>query len=186
MKYFTPELYIQGNSSDERLVDQAEEAWEQAVTRYRRHYRKIKPQLPEAVRKFHDEYCLHDAAVFGPAKLSINTLPWGFQDVVIVAQNIGTLYAEHLNTLMFLQYAVTAEPVIEVPVPSEHFSRSQPYWLYDEIDAIEPGVFSHEILLSDGRVVKLRFRELRFHLADLVHPVCAAEARILPDKAASA
>jgi hypothetical protein len=90
--------------------------------------------------------------------------------VVIVAQNIDTLYAEHLNTLMFLQYAVTVEPMIEGPVESPPFHAAQPIWLYDEIDLVEPGVFSHEILISDGRVVKLRFRDFQYYIASLILP----------------
>ncbi len=151
MKYFTPELYVQGNSADENVVDKAEAEWERAIKRYRRHYHKIESLLPESVRKFHDECCLHDADVFGPASLSVQTLPWGFYDVVLVAQNINTLFPEHLNTLMFLQYAVTGEPTVERPVSLEAFHAAQPIWLYDEFDVIEPGVFCHEILISDGR-----------------------------------
>ena len=67
MKFFTPELYVQGNSSDDDLVDWVEEEWERRLKRYRRHYKKIEPQLPPMLRKFHDEQCLHDADVFAPA-----------------------------------------------------------------------------------------------------------------------
>jgi hypothetical protein len=187
MRYFTPELYVQGNSEDPDLVDQTEVEWERAIKRYRRHYKKIAPQLPDALRNFHDRCCLHDADVFGPARLSLQTIPWGFQDVVIVVQNINTLFAEHLNTLTFLQYAVTAEPVVTVPFPHEVFRTGQPIWLYDEIDVVEPDVFSHEIFISDGRVVKVLFREFRYQFAPLVGPQDAATSQVLPQgKAASA
>jgi hypothetical protein len=164
MKYFTPELYIQGNSPDEDVVDRAVEEWERANKRYLRRYKKIKGLLPESFCKFHDECCLHDADVFGPAWLSMQTLPWGFRDLVIVAQNVNTLFAEHLNTLMFLQYALSAEPVIERPGPETFFHKGQAIWLYDEVDVLEPGVFLHEIFIRDGRVVKLRFRDFRYHI----------------------
>jgi hypothetical protein len=186
MKYFTPELLLRFRSLDDEVADAADDEWEQAIRRYRRHFKKIRPHLPEAVRKFHDEYCLHDAAVFGPARLSVHTVPWGFQDVVIVAQNRNTLFPEHRNTLMFLQYAATEEPVVETPLPAEKFPQGQPHWLYDEIDVIEPGVYSHEILLSDGRVIQLRFRELRFHLAKVVAPVAREAQEIVTEKAVPA
>lgn len=178
MRYFTPELLLRFRSLDDDVADTAEAAWEQAIKRYRRHWKKISPQLPESVRRFHDEYCLHDADVFGPAKLSVQTLPWGFHDVVLVAQPLNPSFPEHPNTLLFLQYAMAAEPIVEVPVRADAFHLERPTWLYDEFDLIEPGVFVHEILLSDGRVVKLRFRELRFHLATIIEP--AEEGRKVP------
>ncbi len=185
MKYFTPELFIKGNSPDDDVVDQAEAEWERASARYRRHYRKIARHLPESLRAFNDQCCLHDADVFGPARLSVHTLPWGFLDVVIVAQNTNTLVPEHLNTLMFLQYGVTAEPSVDVPVSSEVFYPGRTIWLYDEIDLIKPGIFSHEILFSDGRVVKLCFREFRFQIAPMV-PALATVKDTRKAKAASA
>jgi hypothetical protein len=53
------------------------------------------------------------------------------------------------------------------------FRPGQPIWLYDEVDLVEPGLFTHEILLSDGRVVKLQFREFRYHFAPLLSPSVA-------------
>ena len=46
----------------------------------------------------------------------------------------------------------------------------QPIWLYDEIDLIEPGVFSHSILVSNGLVVTIHFREFHYHIAPLLTP----------------
>lgn len=179
MKYFTPELYVQGNSSDPDAVDWVEEEWERALKRYRRHYKKIEGQLPESVRYFHDHHCLHDADIFAPAWLSPQTMPWNFQNVVIVVQNINTLLPEYKNTLMFLQYAVTAEPVIDTPLHSDAFNKVQPIWLYDEIDVVEPGVFSHEIFVSDGRVIRLTFREFQMQVAKLVSPSQAVANGVL-------
>ncbi len=73
MKYFTPELYVQGNSDDDDVVDFVEKEWERRNNRYRRHYKKIQSQLPETLRKFHDEQCLHDAdwAGFRPCFLPL-------------------------------------------------------------------------------------------------------------------
>ena len=186
MNYFTPELYVQGNSDDEDVLDQTEAAWEKAIKRYRRHYKKIEPHLPPELRKFHDEQCLHDADVFGPARMPLYSLPWNSRDVIIIAQQVNTLFPEFLNTLAILQYAVTAEPVVEVPVKSDVFHPGQPIWLYDEVDLVEPGVFSHEILISDGRVVKIQFREFRYQIAPLVLPGTSGQKEGVPDKAVSA
>src|SRR5438270_1917164 len=158
MKFFTPELYAQGNAPDDDLVDQAEEEWERRLKRYRRHYKKIEEQLPPMLRRFHDEQSLHDANVFTPAVLA-GSVPWKPPEVVIVAQQVNTLIPEFLNTLAILHYSITADPIVTVPLQAEAFHGSNPIWLYDEVDVVEPGVFSHEILVSDGRVIKLLFRD---------------------------
>ena len=189
MKYFTPELYVQGQSLDDDVVNRTEEAWERASQRYRRRYGKIKSQLPEPLRKFHDEQCLHDADWCGIAQLSACTLPRNSQDVTIIAAQENTLIPEFLNTLAILQYTVTAPPVIERPVESEVFSYVQPIWLYDEIDLIEPGVFSHSILVSNGLVVTIHFREFHYHIAPLLTPARNGHVpaeRAAPQKSASA
>jgi hypothetical protein len=177
MRYFTPELFVRGNSADDDVVDQVEEEWEQATRRYRRHYKRIEPHLPESLRRFCAEQCLHDADVFAPALVS--AVPYG-REVVIVAQQINTVLPETVNTLAILTYTVTADPVVEVPVTSNVFNKTQPIWLYDEVDLVEPGVFTHAILISDGRVVKLRFREFRYLVAPLIRagdrPAVAAPA----------
>ncbi len=166
MKYLRPELHVQLNSADEGLADQAEEKIEQASEACRRHWAAIKPHMPASVVKFCEEQLLHDADVLGPAKLDGAPLRPGSGDVVIVAQQVNTLDAAHLNTLIFLHYVTTAEPEVAVPVPSRVFRHDPaPHWIWDEFDLVEPGFFTHSILLSDGRVVTIRFRDFHYHLA---------------------
>ncbi len=165
MKFFPPQLHVQFNSADNTVALEAHEEWERCVKRYRRHYKKIEPHLPSLLRRFHDEQCLHDADVFAPAFLP---RPFGNgPEVVIVAQQINTLFAESINTLAILQYTITAAPVIEVPLASPVFKGVQPLWLYDEVDLINNNEFSHEILISDGRVIKLQFSDFTYHIAPL-------------------
>jgi hypothetical protein len=175
MKFFTPELYVQGNSNDDDVVDWVEAEWERRIKRYKRHYKKIEAQLPPMLRRFNDEQCLHDADVFAPAVLPRNA-PWNGQEVVIVAQQTNTLVPEYINTLAILQYTITAAPVIETPLESPVFKTGRPHWLYEEVDVVEPGVFSHEILTSDGRVIKLLFSDFTYHIAPLCLPAPAAGA----------
>jgi hypothetical protein len=174
MKFSTPELYVRGNSDDPDEVDRVEAEWERASQRYRRRLKKIEPSLPPQLRQFLAEQCLHDADVFGPARLPVYSMPANPGDVIIVAQQINTLIPEFINTLAILQYAAVADLVVGVPYPSPVFSKAYPYWLYDEVDLIEPGLFSHEILFSDGRVVKLVFKEFRYHIAPLILPAQVA------------
>jgi hypothetical protein len=172
MKFFPPELYVRVVSSDDEVADAASEEWERAGTRYLKHIKKIWPQLPESLRKFESEVFLHDAEVFGPARLSMQTIPWSDHDVLIVTHNINTLLPEQNRTMTVLQYAVTENPVIQIPVWSDNaFHKGNVIWLHDEIDVVAPGIFSHEIQLSDGRVVSLKFREFRYHFAPLILPV---------------
>jgi hypothetical protein len=138
MRFFTPELYVRGNSADDDVVEQIEE-WEVAIRRYRRHFKKIEPHLPEALRRFADEQCLHDADVFAPALLPGSPF---WREAVIIAQQINTLFPEYVNTLAILTYTVTADPVVEVPLKSQVFHATQPIWLYDEIDLIGPGEYT--------------------------------------------
>ena len=168
MKYFTPEMYVQCQSRDDDVLDRVEEEWERAGQRYRRRYKKIESQLPEALRKFHDEQCLHDADWCGLAQMPTYTFPLNSPGVTIVARQVNTLVPAFLNTLAILQYTVTAPPVIEKPVEAPVFSDGRPEWMYDEIDLIEPGVFSHSILVSNGLVVTIQFREFRYHIAPLL------------------
>jgi hypothetical protein len=187
MKYFTPELFVRGNSKDPDEVDQVEAEWERALKRYSRRYKKIEPHLPEGLRRFHSDQCLHDAEIMGPAQLSFYSLPWNGKDVVLIAKQTNTLVPEYLNTLAILQYAVVEDTVVERPVDAEVFKTSRPIWLYDEVDLIQPGVFQHEILISDGRVVRIRFHDFRYHIARLL-PVAgaAADAAPKPDPSLSA
>lgn len=166
MKYFLPELYVQLNSADEVLADAAEEALDRASEQYNQRWAEIGPLLPPSVVRFYEEQNLHDADVFAPARFAGPSFPLG-GDVVIVAQQINTLYADFINTLAFLSYTAPEEPRVELPVRSPVFKVVQPIWLYDEFDAIAPGLFTHSIFISDGRIVTIRFRDFHCHVAKL-------------------
>jgi len=182
MKYFTPELYLQGQSLDDDVLDRTEEEWERRIKRYRRHYKKIEVRLPAALRRFHDEQCLHDAEWCGLARLPVHVFPSDSQEVTIIARQENTLIPEFLHTLAILHYTATAEPVVEKPRDSA-FQEIHPIWLYDEIDVVSPGVFSHSILVSNGLVVTIHFREFRYYIAPLLDPSlngAADEAQPVP------
>jgi hypothetical protein len=185
MRFFRPELYVQGNSPDDDLVDEAEEALERASADYNRRWAEIKAQMPTSVVQFHDEQNLHDADVFAPAQFAGPGSPLG-GDVLIVAQQINTLYAEFIDTLALLSYATTEAPQVEIPIRSPVFNPVQPIWLYDEFDVVSPGVFTHSILISDGRVVTIRFGDFRYHLANLLgKDVLRILASVLPEQTPS-
>jgi hypothetical protein len=134
------------------------------------------------LRKFHAEQCLHDADILAPALLP-RSAPWKEPEVVIVAQQINTLLPEFVNTLAILEYTITADPIVEVPFQADVFKNVRPIWLYEEVDLVGPGIFCHEILISDGRVIRLQFRDFNYHIARLCLP---GQAGTQPTKPAEA
>ena len=171
MLFFTPELYARFNSSDEREADEADEAWERASVRYRKHLDGIRDRMPSAVRKLAD-LCLHDVELLAfdqavePAFLTPHapTAPfpyWSATAVLSVRSESG------IATLFYVLWDRTRE----VPSPEDWpFSKEHVHWLYDEIDthAGQPGLFLHRILFSDGRVVEIPFMSVIVHNIFLV------------------
>src|SRR5438874_13783984 len=49
MRFFTPELYLKFNSSNDGEADQADEAWEAAIRAYRHHLKGVRDKMPSQV-----------------------------------------------------------------------------------------------------------------------------------------
>ena len=164
MKYFTPEMYVQGNEEDIDL-DEHDDEWERRLETYGEQYQKIEAQLPQALQRFNREQCLHDADIFAPAVMGSIS-----RELVLVAQQVNTLLPDTINTLAILIFTLDGEPSVTVPVESSHFHPTQPIWLYEEVSMPAPGKFVIEILVSDGRVIRIPFSDFRYHIAPLVLP----------------
>ena len=156
MRFFTPELYIQFNSADDAEADRADEGWEHAIRDYRRHVDRFRSDLPVGAQRL-AELCLHDAEVqtwdgeINPT--SNGKIKWSAV-AVLTLQN-----GEEITTLIYSLW----DHVSEVTPPSAwRFSQEKVHWLYDEIDAAQyrAGAFFHRILLSDGRVLLIPFRDV--------------------------
>lgn len=147
MKHFTPELYIKLNDKNSRTAMKAEDQWEKAIEAYRSRISEIRKQLPKAVRDLAEKTCLHDAEYLGlttvPAPQSCDWLSF--------------VSVRHHADMVFLLYFSPEEPFIHQPVSNWSFSPENVHWLYDEVDIVEENYFLHEILLSDGRILSLRF-----------------------------
>ncbi len=152
MKYFTPELYVRFNSRDPDEADRADKEWDAAQDRYEKHLKRIRRRLPEKVRVLSNKLCLHDAEYQGFANSPLAPLPW--QLAIVRVQQADKVY--------FLLYVLTEDPEIKRPVVSKVFSKEQPRWLYDEVDLEESGDFCHEILISNGLVLRLVFQQFDF------------------------
>ncbi|HEV3025738.1 MAG TPA: hypothetical protein VGX76_24865 [Pirellulales bacterium] len=147
MKYCTPQRYVDFNSDDDEVADRADQQWERALADYRNHLKRISGQLNEKVREFAKASSLHDAPYLGLTKIS---LPSAAGDLAILA-------VERAEQVVLLVYMLADEPLVERPLEAAVFSNQAVHWLYDEIDISPNGTFSHRILLSDGRIVSLRF-----------------------------
>ncbi len=147
MKFFTPELYVRFNSAVTSVANRANADWELALAAYRKHRRSIRLKLPASVACLANDTCLHDAEYLGFTKM---TMPAMTGDMVLIAVRKD-------GAVNFLVYVLDGEPMVTRPLEADVFDVAQPHWLYDEIDIARAGVFQHDILLSDGRVLSVQF-----------------------------
>lgn len=160
MRFFTPELYVRFNSSDEEEADRANEAWEKALVDYRKHLDSIQDRVPSQVRKLAD-LCLHDAELLAceqPVEPlpSFQVEPFGhpfwFAMAILSLRQDGQIVS-----LIYMLW----DRIREYPPPENWpFSKLRTHWLYDEVDLTTTqrgGQFLHRILLSDGRVLEVPF-----------------------------
>lgn len=151
MKFFTPELYLRFNSSDGRFVERAHEDWETALTKYRRHLDRIASRLTQPARHIAATLCLHDGQYSG---ISLPLLPTG-------DNSLAVLSTRNDRKLVVLIYVLAEEPLIQEVEEEWPYAKTDPRWLYDEFDVDHQGVQQHEILVSSGRVITIRFHEIQ-------------------------
>jgi hypothetical protein len=162
VKYFTPELFLAGQSAHDQVLNQVEEAWEATVDRYAARLQRIRPGLPPGIVYLLDHFYLHDADVLS---LGQN------RDLFLFVLQLDPAYAT-----VVLTYHLTEEAHLNrTALPAE---RCSPHaeWLYDELDVVgtEPTTVVHNILLSNGWEVELHFRDLQ---------VTAVQPMLLSDSA---
>ena len=161
MKYFTPERYLRlGNLTDEQAFLAAQRDWEQAVDGYKGQLRRIRKKLPAGLARLLDSVYLHDARVLDMwqgrrSRFTVTLLPESVPGRFVI-----------------LAYSLLEAPRFAYGVlPAEVHSRPVA-WLYDELD-VEQGAaasggrrrqrlkaFRHNILLSNGWEMTLRFRNV--------------------------
>jgi hypothetical protein len=177
MKFFTPELYLQFNSDDDKVADRADALWEKALAAYRRHLTVIHSRLPNNVRQL-TEINLHDADVLS---LQEAVEPTGFslpkENVPgPIWQSFAVLSLRQENLVTTLFYTL-ADHLRRQPAPKDwRFSKERQHWLYDELDLApdfraDHAVFLQRILFSDGSVLEIPFGSVVVHRYDL--PVAA-------------
>lgn len=164
MKYFRPALFVQlQNRRDATAHNAASIAWEKGIADYRARLEVLWDRLPMSVRRLLKDFRLHDA------------------DVVAMDQSPRTL-AVTLNLdppqahFLVLTYHLADKLSIDrAALPPDMRSRA-PKWLYDEIDVegatsrSRRAIWSHNIFLSNGWEMKVRFSKMVVSLREALLP----------------
>lgn len=155
MKYFTPELLARLGSEDEAVVRDAEAEWERRSEAYEQDLRAIEPDLPEHVQAFND-LLLHDARVYSLARRD-------HQLIMVLHKDVPP------RDLVIVTYDLAGEPEIDTEAYPPRERSGVMDFEYDELgEDQEKGevIFTQSVLFSNGWEVRLRFRDVRFVLAD--------------------
>ena len=173
MKFFTPERYLQlGNLGDEQAFLTAQQQWEEALTAYDKHLQAIRKELPRSLRSLVESVYLHDARVLTMHQID--------QEFFITLQP-----PSDPDRLVVIGYSLVEEPRVEQAVLPAERRREPIEWLYDELTLDRPEgprglpappgkpTLRHNILLSNGWEVKLRFRSVWVKRPIRVVPVLA-------------
>lgn len=186
MKYFTPELYLQlGKLDNEQAFLTAQQQWEEALTDYQKELQRIRKDLPRSLRNLVESVYLHDARVLTMHQID--------QDFFIILQP-----PSDPDRLIVLSYSLVEEPHIEQGLLPVERCREPIEWLYDELDLDRPEgprglpaapgkpTVRHNILLSNGWEVKLRFRSVWVKRPIRVLPMIAGQhnGRASPSRSA--
>jgi hypothetical protein len=163
VKYFTPDLLNRVRSQDEDVSADAHDEWEKAIQRSERRWRKIKGAFPKSVRRFDADYvCLHDADVLRMGRTKdtfiffLETEPPASRPVV-------------------LTFTLDGEPAIETGTLLHARQGIPVHWLYEEWDVDRRQRLTFEVLLSNGWVIKLPFRDFHYLIADPIAPTANGE-----------
>ncbi|MFO0813913.1 MAG: hypothetical protein U0796_11875 [Gemmatales bacterium] len=146
MKFFTPELFAQFNSSDADIADRADNAWQNAILQYQKHLKKMRSCFTGQAWQL-SRLNLHDAEMVGIETTVNQQIPLAF---------ITLLKDEHLVSLVY----VLADSVVRTSATATFpFTKSYRHWLYDEVD-VNDDALEHRILLSDGSTLKISFQSV--------------------------
>ena len=161
MKYMTPELLARFRSLDDAVSELAAAEWQRACNAYNEYLEETRSRLPRAVRSLLRRFCLHDARV-----------------ILLGHREDGLSFSIFLklDTPKDKGVQLTYE-LVEPPVGHRHpvlSDESSPLvWLYDEFEVREAAgeafpTFWHSLLFTNGRELRLHFRELKLQIYEKV------------------
>jgi hypothetical protein len=161
MRFFTSELYLRFNSSDDQTADEANDQWEAAIAGYQKHLKGIRAKLPPAVQQL-ARLSLHDAEVL---KIDQNKPTGNGSSRPNHGTGMAIISVRQGDEILSLIYTLSGR-LHELPASRDwKFSSAALCWLYDELDLDprHPGACEHRILLSDGRTLEVPFHDLAIH-----------------------
>jgi|GEM_PF-5436296 len=146
MRYFTSSLYELANSSDLDQTYAAIAEWDKHSEKYLSSLSKWIDGASSGVRKLAEKFHGHDSEI-------VVQLNFG-ASFVLVVQN------EH--EVWQLRYEITTRPITSAPQSAIIWSRAATsIWLYDELSLLSSGFYRHEILLDNGSVLQIDFRDVQ-------------------------
>jgi len=164
MRFFTPELYLRFNSSDDDIADRANEEWEEALEGYGEQLTRLRSKMPSPVRELAD-MCFHDWDFLGLDLRNQALNGWnGHQDANLWLE-FAIVSLHEKNEVISLIYTIWDHVRENEPQTDWPFSKNRSHWMYDEID-LAPNrneLFVHRILFSNGRVLEIPFRSVMIH-----------------------
>ena len=167
MRFFTPELFVQFNSKNDNEANQADDNWERAILQYKEHLAQHRFTMPLDVRKL-AALSLHDAQL-----LNLDSDPEFSFPFIGLFCHVAILSLKQNNYITSLFY-VLQNNLSEYSFSSDWpFSKNHVHWLYDEVDFSSSTtftanrMFTHKILLSDGRVLEIPFSSVIINQFDL-------------------
>ncbi|WP_165223900.1 hypothetical protein [Aquisphaera insulae] len=164
MRFFTPDLFVRFNSSDDATADQANDEWETAIRAYRTHIDGLREQMPSQVRRL-ASLCLHDAEILASEQAVEPVFPPGPLEPFPSWTGVSILSVRQDHEVTSLIYVLWDRVRSHQSPEGWPFSRSRTHWLYDEIDIVSnrPGMFLHRVLLSDGAILEIPFVSALIH-----------------------
>lgn len=163
MKFFTPELFRQVNSPDDREADIANESWESAITDYQQQLEALRGRMPSYASGVID-LCLHDATTIAYQEIPL-LVPGDplLEELALPALATALVILQRQGKVWTLAYRLNGL-VRQSSQPEGWVSSSPHQWLYDEVDEDSNSAkdaFLHRILFSDGRVLEIPFRSVK-------------------------
>ena len=156
MKYFTVELLNRFRSDDEDVSALAHDEWELALKRYQKREERIKTALPKGVQRFVDAHiCLHDARLQN----------MGRQDdtfVMILEMESPS------RDLVILTFTVDGELRIADTTLQGKSAADIVTWMYEEWNLDRRRRCCFAVLLSNGLLVELAFRDFHYLIVQQV------------------
>jgi hypothetical protein len=163
MRYFTPQLYLQFNSDDDRQADAAQIAWDAALDRYREHLAGLRDDVPPHIMRL-AKLALHDAEVLAFDQRPPDPKPRSAAVHQQPRMQILSVLRDDQERVVTILYSL-ADRVRTAKARGWPFSSARRHWLYDELDVApdDRSTLLHRILFSDGLTVEIPFSTAIVH-----------------------